>query len=983
VLRRTVSGIMLILLLASMLMLAFNIQPVRASGTIYIRADGSIDPPTAPISTTDNVTYTLTGNITSDTDGIVIERNYITLDGSGYTLQGVKVKGSKGLSIPEGVTIKNMKIEDFDTGIYLFGSSNEISGNNIVGSGISAVDYGIFLDYSSNNNIIGNNITGSCVVFGIFVSYSSSNNIIGNNITCCSPMGAPCIQLWYSSNNNIIGNNIMPPLYFPVVCISLSYSSDNRIFHNNFVVGNYPPWSDYSANIWDDGYPSGGNYWSAYSGNDVYSGPYQNETGSDGIGDTPYVIDSDNWDNYPLMGPYVPFENQTIYIRADGSIDPTGAPILREGDIYTLTSNITSDANGIIIERDNMMLDGNGYTLQGSGTGTGIYLSGRENVTVRNTQIQAFRYGIVLTDSSNNSISGNTITTNGNGIAFSGSSNNNINGNTMTNNGECIMFSGSLNNSISVNTITNNWYGIAFSGSSTNSISGNTITANTYSGIGLSDSSNNNSISGNTITNNEYGVVLSGSSNNNSISGNSITANNVYGIYLSGSSNNNSLSVNSITNNGNDGIALMSSSGNSISGNNITNNDLHGIVLFYSSTNSISENNITNNDGDGIRLYSSSRYNSISGNNIIANALCGIRLVSSSTNSISENNVTNNDVYGIYLIYSSTNSICGNNVTNNDLHGIGLDFSSGNSICGNNVTNNDLHGIGLYDSSSYNSISGNNVTNNEYGIYLYGSSNNKFYHNNFINNGAQVYSEDSANVWDDGYPSGGNYWSDYTGVDMMSGPHQNETGSDGLGDTSYVIDENNTDNYPLMKPHPWASHDIGVTALISSKTVVGQGYSVSINGMLFNYGNETENLDIIVYANTTILTTFTSIALTGKNYAIITFTWNTSGFVKGNYTIWAYASPVEGETDTTDNTFVDGFVIVAMIGDITGPNGWPDGKCDIRDVARVAILFGVNYPDPKYNPNYDITGPIRGLADGKIDIRDVATVAKQFGKIDP
>jgi hypothetical protein len=55
-----------------------------------------------------------------------------------------------------------------------------------------------------------------------------------------------------------------------------------------------------------------------------------------------------------------------------------------------------------------------------------------------------------------------------------------------------------------------------------------------------------------------------------------------------------------------------------------------------------------------------------------------------------------------------------------------------------------------------------------------------------------------GNAWNNGYPSGGNYWSDYNGTDFYSGPYQNVTGSDGIGDTSYVIDANNTDDYPLM-----------------------------------------------------------------------------------------------------------------------------------------------------------------------------------------
>jgi len=75
------------------------------------------------------------------------------------------------------------------------------------------------------------------------------------------------------------------------------------------------------------------------------------------------------------------------------------------------------------------------------------------------------------------------------------------------------------------------------------------------------------------------------------------------------------------------------------------------------------------------------------------------------------------------------------------------------------------------------------------------------YHNNFIDNVQQVSSFlVLMNVWDDGYPSGGNYWSDYTGVDLKWGSDQDRSGSDGIGDTAYVIDGNNRDRYPLMTP---------------------------------------------------------------------------------------------------------------------------------------------------------------------------------------
>jgi hypothetical protein len=72
-----------------------------------------------------------------------------------------------------------------------------------------------------------------------------------------------------------------------------------------------------------------------------------------------------------------------------------------------------------------------------------------------------------------------------------------------------------------------------------------------------------------------------------------------------------------------------------------------------------------------------------------------------------------------------------------------------------------------------------------------------------------------------------------------------------------------------------------------------------------------------------------------------------------------------------------------MVGDITGPSGYPDGKIDVRDVAGIASRYGAKPPNPKYDVNWDITGPTPGLADGKIDVRDVALIASRYGQKDP
>jgi parallel beta-helix repeat protein len=121
---------------------------------------------------------------------------------------------------------------------------------------------------------------------------------------------------------------------------------------------------------------------------------------------------------------------------------------------------------------------------------------------------------------------------------------------------------------------------------------------------------------------------------------------------------------------------------------------------------------------------------------------------------------------------------------------------------------NNLDGIGLEDSANDNIIVGNNITRTYIeSVWIWTSFNNTFYHNSFTTNGRQVAGDSSTNTWDGGYPTGGNYWSDYKGTDNFSGPFQNRTGSDEIGDTKYAVDTNNTDNYPLMKP--WTPNMFG------------------------------------------------------------------------------------------------------------------------------------------------------------------------------
>ncbi len=329
----------LALMLLSTAMIGRYIGKVEAGGTIYIRADGSIDG-TTDIVTVDNVTYTFTDNIY---DSIVVEKSNIIIDGNRHTLNGSSLGPAMGFNLTSvsNVTITNTNIEGFHNApsICLFqASNNTISGNNITGF------YGISLSSSTNNSIYGNNIRAYHMLcpysVGISLSSSNSNCIYANEIVW-SDYG---IRFESSSSNCIFGNTIAGNGYG----ISLSSSSNNSIY-GNYIGGNYNYnigiWSssgnrfyhntigatigpnpavglNNSTDTWDDGYPSGGNYWGGGglilpTDVDVKSGPYQNKTGSDGIVDTPHVIDANNTDNYPLMGMFSDFtvwDNETYHI---------------------------------------------------------------------------------------------------------------------------------------------------------------------------------------------------------------------------------------------------------------------------------------------------------------------------------------------------------------------------------------------------------------------------------------------------------------------------------------------------------------------------------------------------------------------------------------------------------------------------------------------------------------------------------------------
>jgi len=380
----------------------------------------------------------------------------------------------------------------------------------------------------------------------------------------------------------------------------------------------------------------------------------------------------------------------TVYIRADGSVDPPDAPIQRDGNVYTLTGNIASSADGIVVERDNIVIDGSGYTVRGAGSGGGIDISYRINVKIKNTIVTGFGAGIITDFSSS-----------------------------------CTLF---------CNIVTGNLIGLHLWQSYNNTLYGNNINSNQY----------NFGVSGWEFSHYLHNIDVS-----NLVDGKPV-------FYLKNQKN----------------LVITPFTYPHI-----------GYLALINSTNIKIENLTMMNNVDGLLLVNT-KYSTVI-NCIVTNNLYGIALsCSSNNNTLSGNIVTNNEYGGIYLRLSSNN----------------------NKLLSNKIADN-WSGVFIYRSSN-NSLTENNIAKNDYGFYLENSSNNYIYHNNFVENTIHIYSYYSINVWDDGYPSRGNYWSDYMGVDEKSGPNQDQPGSDGISDTPYIIDVDNKDRYPLMAP--FSTFDAGV-----------------------------------------------------------------------------------------------------------------------------------------------------------------------------
>lgn len=502
-------------------------------------------------------TCTLTGDVNGS---IQVDANNVTLDGGGHTLSGGGSGTGVYLYMRTGVTIRHLNVTNFTTGVQLYLSSNNTL-ENITAS--SNTENGILL-YSSGLNALSGNTANSNKI-GMYLYFSAMNTLTGNTAFQNADYG---IVLYSSADNELQANNGSVASFAPQATEPSAGPPAPALPGRLEVVGTHFEVSGSGVlNLTlDSTHPVKLSFESApdkvvmhvetastaastvmsitglapETTYHMYEDDFHNHTPftTDVAGSYTYVQD--------LLMPHLVFiqtRKGTKYL----SDNATGGDCTSIGswDAGSRTCTFTTDVNEMIqIDSDNIIIDGNGYTVS-SGSWTGVYLPRRTGVTVRNLTLTGLSSGIYLFSSSGNTLENNTVSSNSYGIYLFSSSGNTISNNILSSNKVGIFLYGFGGNTISNNIDDSNAIGIYIHSSSGNTVTGNTANSNNI-GIFLASNSEGNTVTGNTASSNVIWIYLV-YSNGNVISKNTVDSNAI-GAILWDSSNNQSYNNNFINN---------------------------------------------------------------------------------------------------------------------------------------------------------------------------------------------------------------------------------------------------------------------------------------------------------------------------------------------------------------------------------------------------------------------------------------------------
>lgn len=219
-----------LIFLVGFLVVACRVDIARSSGSIFIRANGTVDG-TNNIVSSDKVTYSFIDDIFDN--AIVVERDNIVIDGTGHTLQGRDESQFYGITLTnrDNITIQNLTMTIFDTCILVNYSTNvRILGNALLGNCTWSND-GVSIWQSSNVSVIGNYISQNSYHGVSIGDFSSHNSIVGNNISENYRYGIRCWGTYNNISSNYFGRNLYEAIYFSI--------SSNNVVSDNAIIGTY------------------------------------------------------------------------------------------------------------------------------------------------------------------------------------------------------------------------------------------------------------------------------------------------------------------------------------------------------------------------------------------------------------------------------------------------------------------------------------------------------------------------------------------------------------------------------------------------------------------------------------------------------------------------------------------------------------------------------------------------------------------------